>query len=250
MEQTPTTPLTQPPAAALTLFGDRLPLVQAYGALLAGTGVEHGLIGPREVPRMWDRHLLNCGAVASLIQPNAVVADIGAGAGLPGLVLAIARPDLQVTLVEPLQRRITWLVDAVRELDLDNVDVRRDRAENATDLCVDVVTSRAVAALPKLLGWSLPLLRGGGTMLALKGSSAAEELSSAQSAMKGAAVVSAEVLACGVGVLDPPTTVIRVVAGPRRRAAVASPTGKRSNRQARRASVQSAAEQPLQGDRG
>ncbi|MBO1756260.1 16S rRNA (guanine(527)-N(7))-methyltransferase RsmG [Allobranchiibius sp. CTAmp26] len=215
MEQQDSTTLPEAPAAAHTVFGERLGGAVAYAELLASTGVDHGLIGPREVPRLWERHLLNCAVVGDLIAPDARVADVGSGAGLPGLVLAILRPDLHVTLIEPLQRRVTWLDAAVEELGLINVDVRRARAQNATDLAVDVVCSRAVSRLSQLTEWSLPLLRDGGTMLALKGASAAEELRDAEQVLRRAGVVSTDVVQCGVGVVDPPTTVVRVVAGRR-----------------------------------
>lgn len=216
MEQLDSTTLSQPPDAAHAVFGDRLRGAVAYAELLATTGVDHGLIGPREVPRLWERHLLNCAVVVDLIPSGSRVADVGSGAGLPGLVLAILRPDLHLTLVEPLQRRVTWLDTAVQELGLDDVEVRRARAQNATDLAVDVVCSRAVARLSQLAGWSLPLLRDGGTMLALKGASAAEELQDAQQALRQAGVASSDVVQCGVGVVEPPTTVVRIVAGARR----------------------------------
>ena len=215
MEQHDSTTLPDAPTSAHTVFGEQLDVAVAYAGLLAGTGVDHGLIGPREVPRLWERHLLNCAVVADLIVPNARVADIGSGAGLPGLVLAIVRPDLHVTLVEPLQRRVTWLDSTVEALDLRNVEVRRARAQNAADLAVDVVCSRAVARLSQLIGWSLPLLCDGGTMLALKGASANEELQDAEQVLRRAGVTSNDVVQCGVGLVEPPTTVIRVVAGRR-----------------------------------
>ena len=230
MEHHSSTTLPEPPDAARSVFGAHLDGAVEYARLLATTGVDHGLIGPREVPRLWERHLLNCAVVADLIAPQAQVADVGSGAGLPGLVLAVLRPDLQVTLVEPLQRRVTWLDSAVIALGLDNVDVRRDRAQNATDLAVDVVCSRAVARLSQLVGWSLPLLRDAGTMLAMKGASAQDELHDARQVLRQAGVVSSEVVQCGVGLVDPPTTVVRIVAGRRQAAAAArtGPTGRTS----------------------
>lgn len=167
-----------PPPAAAGLFGERLPAMVRYAELLAGPGVERGLIGPREVERLWERHLLNCGAVAELIPSASKVVDVGSGGGLPGLVLAIARPDLQMILLEPLLRRTVFLAECVEELGLDNVEVRRGRAEEWAGgrLTAEVVTARAVAPLEKLVGWCLPLLAPNGRMLALKGEAAAAEL--------------------------------------------------------------------------
>lgn len=209
--------LPDAPDSAQMLFGDTLRTMVDYAALLASTGVDHGLIGPREVPRLWERHLLNCGVLSELIPCGATVADVGSGAGLPGLVLAISRPDLRLTLIEPLQRRVTWLDKAIDDLALGNVSVRRDRADQATDVQVEFVTSRAVAALPKLAQWCLPLLRDRGTMLALKGSSAEAELVAAEQALKKAGATSTEVVHCGVSFLDPPATVVRVQVGARPR---------------------------------
>jgi 16S rRNA (guanine527-N7)-methyltransferase len=152
-------------------------VAEAYAALLADDGVVRGLIGPREAPRLWERHLLNCAVLAELIDEGADVADIGSGAGLPGLVLAVVRPDLRLTLVEPLLRRATFLQDAVDRLGLDNVEVVRARAEELHGKReFSVVTSRAVAPLDRLLDWSMPLVRQGGCLLAMNGSSAAEEI--------------------------------------------------------------------------
>lgn len=158
------------------MFSSRLPVIEAYVDLLATEGVTRGLIGPREVPRLWSRHVMNSSAVLSRVPHGATVADVGTGAGLPGLVWAIARPDLTVTLIEPLLRRTTFLDEAVDQLGLDNVTVLRARAEDAGG-AFDVVTSRAVANLDKLGRWCMPLVRKpGGVMLALKGQSAAEEV--------------------------------------------------------------------------
>jgi 16S rRNA (guanine527-N7)-methyltransferase len=167
--------------AADTLFGDRLPMVERYAELLASAGVERGLIGPREVPRLWDRHLLSCAVLGEVVEQRATVVDVGSGAGLPGIPLALARPDLDVVLLEPLLRRVTFLGEVVEQLGLGSrVRVVRGRAEEKQVRLdvggADVVTSRAVAPLAKLAGWCLPLARDGGVMLALKGASAAEEL--------------------------------------------------------------------------
>jgi 16S rRNA (guanine527-N7)-methyltransferase len=182
-----------------------------YADLLATDGVVRGLIGPREVGRLWSRHLANCAVLEELVPPGAVVADVGSGAGLPGLPLAIVRPDLRVVLVEPLLRRATFLAEAVAALGLgDRVEVRRGRAEEQT-LAVDVVTARAVAPLDRLAGWTLPLARVGGTLLALKGEGAADEVTASAAALERLGGGQTEVLTCGAGVVDPPTTVVRVV---------------------------------------
>jgi 16S rRNA (guanine527-N7)-methyltransferase len=155
---------------------DRMPALRRYAALLADVGVTRGLIGPREVPRLWDRHLLNCGLLDPMVPEGARVVDLGSGAGLPGLVLALARPDLSITLVEPMLRRTTFLTQACEVLGLDEVRVLRGRAEDLTGERFDVVTARALAPLPKLLTWGLPLVAPGGVLLAMKGSSADDEI--------------------------------------------------------------------------
>ncbi len=200
-----------PAGASLTAFAD----------LLADVGVARGLIGPREVPRLWQRHLLNCAVVANpdegLVPAGCRVADVGSGAGLPGLVWAIARADITVVLIEPLLRRSTFLTEAVDELGLgDRVLVWRGRAEDAADTipAVDVVTARAVAPMERLLGWTVPLLTEGGRLVALKGSSAAKEVEDARTAASDAGLSDLEVLQVGAGVVDPTTT---VVVGVRRR---------------------------------
>ena len=166
------------PATARGVFSSAaLPMVERYARLLATDGVRRGLIGPREVPRLWDRHLINSAALAPALAPAATVADVGSGAGLPGLVLAIARPDLHITLIEPLLRRTIFLEEAVAALELDRVTVVRARAEELHGtLSFDVVTSRAVAPLERLLRWCMPLAGPDGCVLALKGAAAAEEV--------------------------------------------------------------------------
>ena len=169
--------LTHPPAQAAAVFGEALPRLEQYAALLAGPGTERGLLGPREVPRLWERHLLNCAGLSELVTDGQVVLDLGSGAGLPGLVLALQRPDVQVVLVESLQRRAAFLSECVAELGLRNTLVRRARAEELHGkLEVDVVTARAVAPVDRLAAWALPLLREGGRLLALKGERAEAEL--------------------------------------------------------------------------
>jgi 16S rRNA (guanine527-N7)-methyltransferase len=201
------------PAMAREVFGDALPAAERYAALLAGAGVERGLIGPREVDRLWDRHLLNCAVVAEIIKPGVAVIDLGSGAGLPGIVLALLRPDLSITLLEPLLRRATFLSECVAELGLDDITVRRARAEEvAGDLSCDVVTARAVAPLERLVRWGLPLLRPGGELLAFKGERARTELDEAGPTLRRFGVRTAELLQLGHGKVEPPTTIVRVVA--------------------------------------
>lgn len=200
--------------AAQALFGDRLPVAQRYVAHLASTGIVRGLIGPREAPRLWSRHVLNCAVIESLIAEGARVADVGSGAGLPGLCLAIARPDLQLTLIEPLERRVIWLNEVVEDLQLEGVRVLRARGEQVDELpggsSPDIVTARAVSGLGGLLDFTLPLLGGTGSLLALKGRSAADEVEKARRQLKRYRVSSTEVLTLGEDLLEEPTTVVRV----------------------------------------
>lgn len=204
-------PLEPVPDAAPAIFGDRLDLAERYAQLLATAGVEWGLLGPREVGRIWDRHLLNCAAAAELVEPGERIVDIGSGAGLPGLPMAIAKPGLRVVLVESLLRRTEFLAMVIDELGLD-VDVVRGRAEDPdvrrTAGGADAVTSRAVASLDKLARWSLPLLRQGGRLLAIKGERAADELQEHRRVLAKLGAVDARVVECGVSVLSPPTTVV------------------------------------------
>jgi 16S rRNA (guanine527-N7)-methyltransferase len=210
-----------PPAlldAAERCFGDRLGLAVRYAELLMSDGVVRGLIGPREAVRMWDRHILNCAVVSERISPDARVVDVGSGAGLPGIVLAVARPDLSVILLEPLARRTAFLSEVVTALGLDGTTVVRSRAEECVrgrDVprfgLADVVTARAVASLDRLTAWCLPLATVGGRVLALKGESAAEEVAAHRAAVAKLGGGVPEVRRCGVGVVDPPTTVVEVV---------------------------------------
>lgn len=204
-----------PPPALPDWLAPAASALSSYADLLAGPGVERGLIGPREVPRLWERHLLNCAVVADpaadLVVPGARVADVGSGAGLPGLVWALCRPDVSVVLVEPLLRRSTFLTEAVTTLELgDRVTVWRGRGEEAPREVgpVDVVTARAVAPLERLVGWTVPLLAEGGRLVALKGSSARQELDDAAEITAAAGLVGLEVRELGDGVVEPPTTVI------------------------------------------
>lgn len=186
------------PQAAAVVFGDRLPVVQAYAEMLATVGVERGLLGPRERPRLWERHLLNCAGLVELLEPGETVIDLGSGAGLPGVVLAAARPDLHVVLVEPLLRRATFLTEALAILELPQVTLRRSRAEDLTDeLMVDAVVARAVAPLERLAGWALPLLRPGGRLLALKGERAQTEMTAAQPELAGLGGVDPQLVTVG-----------------------------------------------------
>ncbi|MBB5871016.1 16S rRNA (guanine527-N7)-methyltransferase [Allocatelliglobosispora scoriae] len=198
--------------AATQIFGSRMSLASRYAELLVTDGVVRGLIGPREAPRIWDRHIVNCGVVSSLLTARETIVDVGSGAGLPGIVLAVARPDISVILVEPLARRTSFLVEAVAILELKNVTVQRGRAEEMVGKLppADVVTARAVAPLDRLAGWCLPLARIGGRMLALKGSSAAEEIIEHQSTVTRLGGGPATLHHCGVGLIDPPTTVVEV----------------------------------------
>lgn len=195
---------------------------QRYAELLAGAGVERGLVGPREVDRIWERHLLNSAAIAELIEPNARIVDIGSGAGLPGIPLALARPDLHVTLVEPMLRRTEFLREVVDELSLD-VRVIRGRAEEPAVRRqvgeVDAVVSRAVASLDKITKWSIPLLRPGGLMLAMKGARAEEEVREHRRVMASLGATDVRVMRCCADYLDPPATVVmawRLTPGERR----------------------------------
>lgn len=197
--------------AADQIFGDRLPLAERYVEHLATSGIERGLIGPREVPRLWERHVLNCAVVEEFIEDGARVADVGSGAGLPGLCLAIARPDLKLTLIEPLERRVIWLTEVVDDLGLDNVEILRSRAEQAVgQVEADYVTARAVSALVGLLDITLPILRGTGQLLALKGRSAADEITKAKKKLNKYGARETEILVAGETLLEEPTTVVRV----------------------------------------
>ena len=198
---------TRPPPEAAGAFVHGWDRAQAYAQILARAGVDRGLIGPREVPRLWERHLLNSVVVTSRIPENVTVADVGTGAGLPGLVWAIARPDLHVTLIEPLLRRVTFLEETVDELGLENVTIVRSRAEDATGT-FDVVTARAVAALDKLMTWCWPLVAPGGVLLALKGRTAADEIDEARPTLQRLGATSVEVRTYGE--LAVPTTVVEV----------------------------------------
>ncbi|MBO0748345.1 MAG: 16S rRNA (guanine(527)-N(7))-methyltransferase RsmG [Acidimicrobiaceae bacterium] len=190
---------------------DRLAVIEAYADWLADAGVVRGLIGPKEVPRLWDRHILNCGVLADLVPRDATVADVGSGAGLPGLVLGIGRPDLRVTLIEPLLRRTTFLSEVVADLGLENVEVLRGRAEDVHgSRRFEIVTSRAVAPLPRLLDSSMPLVAPSGALVAMKGSSAPEEIAQSADALARWGCEAPTIHVLGEGVLESTTVAVRV----------------------------------------
>lgn len=205
-------PATEPdPAAVVRLFQERAPLAYRYADLLTHEGVQRGLLGPREAPRVWPRHLLNCAVISSAIPPHARLCDLGSGAGLPGIVLAIARPDLTVTLVEPMLRRVTFLEEVIADLSLQHVEVRRSRAEELVGrVAFDVVTARAVASLEVLVRWGLPLVAPGGELVAMKGESADAELSAAAAAISRYGGAQARIEVLGDGMVTPLATVVRI----------------------------------------
>ncbi|MEJ1089643.1 16S rRNA (guanine(527)-N(7))-methyltransferase RsmG [Microbacterium sp. Mu-80] len=201
----PTTPEIEP-AAAVDLFGPRLDLARRYTDALVAEGETRGLIGPLELPRIWTRHILNSAIAAPLFDGS--VADVGSGAGLPGLVLAIARPDVQLTLIEPMERRVTWLNEQVESLGLDNVRVMRARGEDV-GLEFDAVTARAVSALRTLVPITAPLVKDGGELILLKGHNVPAEIDAAQKMFKKHKLSDVRVEVLGEGVLDEPTRVFR-----------------------------------------
>ncbi len=197
--------------AAQKIFSTELSLAQRYVEHLASSGIERGLLGPREVPRLWARHVLNCAVVQEAIDQESRVVDVGSGAGLPGLCLAISRPDLSLTLVEPLERRVIWLEEVVHDLGLKNVTIIRSRAEQlAGRLDADYVTARAVSVLSSLVDITLPILQGRGELLAIKGQSAEQEITKAQKKLDKYGVRQVAVLKLGVGILEQATTVVQV----------------------------------------
>ena len=235
----PPTPVEVPPTpdVAATVFGPRLALAEAYVARLADTGIAHGLIGPREAPRLWDRHVLNSAVAAPVFDQGARVADIGSGAGLPGIPLAIARPDLHLTLVEPLLRRTVWLSAAIDELGLTNVEVHRGRAESLWgETRFRHVTARAVARTGELARLTLPLLEAGGSLHALKGGRVDEELEADAALLTALGASRWSVSRFGAGIVDPETVVVSVevdTAGPVA-SATSPPRPTRSRRSGRR----------------
>jgi 16S rRNA (guanine527-N7)-methyltransferase len=192
-------------------FGPAAALARRYVEVLSTDGVRRGLLGPREVPRIWSRHVLNCVVIHPLVAQHSTVGDLGSGAGLPGIVLALARPDLTVTLIEPLLRRSAFLEAVAASLELTNVTVVRARAEDlAGTRAYDVVVARAVAPLDRLAGWALPLCVPGGELVALKGSSVQDEVSRAGPTLARLHAGPVRIESYGVGVVEPPTTVVRI----------------------------------------
>jgi 16S rRNA (guanine527-N7)-methyltransferase len=202
-----------PVAAAHALFGDRYPLAERYAEMLAGRGIDRGVIGPREAGRLWDRHLLNSAVLGELIPEGVRVLDLGSGAGLPGIPLAIARPDLTIVLLESMARRVAWLQEVIAELGM-AASVHHGRAEDpAVRAAVgsqDVVTARAVAPLGRLVGWALPLVVPHGRLLAVKGATAEQELARDIESVRAAGGAAVEVVQCGATIVHPPLTVIVV----------------------------------------
>jgi 16S rRNA (guanine527-N7)-methyltransferase len=196
------------PDTAEGVFGSQIGLARQYAQKLANDSDELGLLGPRELDKIWSRHILNSAVVAELIKPGDLVADVGSGAGLPGIPMAIAAPESNFVLIEPMERRASWLQEVVGELDLENVEVIRARAEEVEGGEFDVVTARAVAALDKLLRLCVPLLKPGGKVIALKGSKAPEEILEAQKLKKKLKIESFEIVVCGENFLAEPTSVV------------------------------------------
>lgn len=198
------------PASAAVVFGDRLDLARRFTAALGTHGEERGLIGPLEPPRLWNRHILNSAIAAPLFPTGGRVADVGSGAGLPGLVLAIARPDVEWVLIEPMERRVAWLNEQLRELGLDNVEVIRGRGEEwKQGPVLDAVTARAVSALRTLIPLTAPLLRSGGELILLKGANAENEIAAAEKAIRTYKLNDVRVEIVGEGVIAEPTRVLR-----------------------------------------
>lgn len=200
--------------AVAAVFGNGQERARRFVDHLTTSGVDRGLVGPREVPRIWTRHVLNCAVVGELIGADATVCDVGSGAGLPGVALALSRPDLEVVLVEPLLRRVTWLHEVIDDLGLERVRVVRGRAEDVVGTVrADVAVARAVAQLDVLARWCLPLLYPGGKLLAIKGRSAGEELAAGQETLERLGATDWHIVRSGEGTLAEPTTVVEIVAG-------------------------------------
>ena len=197
------------PAAAVAIFGDQIDQARSFAQTLANDSDELGLLGPRELDKLWSRHILNSVVVAELVSPGDKVADVGSGAGLPGIPMAIARPDADFVLIEPMERRSSWMLEVVEDLGLKNVRILRSRAEDVTEQDFDIVTARAVAALDKLLKMCVPLLKPGGALIALKGSKAAEEIANSKKLEEKLGISSFEILVCGEKFLPEPTSVVK-----------------------------------------
>lgn len=202
------------PAVAREILGEAIELGRRFTADLVAHGERLGLIGPLEVARLWSRHVLNCALVAPYLHPQGRLADVGSGAGLPGLVLALARPDVHVTLIEPMERRTDWLRDETQRLGLTNVTVLRARAEEATaDGPFDQVTARAVSALRTLIPITAPLVRSGGELLFLKGARVADEIGAAEKAIRRHRLTAIQVLELGGDQLPEATRLFRATVG-------------------------------------
>ena len=197
------------PEAAKAIFGSQIELAGGYAQVLANDSDELGLLGPRELDKIWSRHILNSAVVAEMVGQGELVADVGSGAGLPGIPMAIAAPETNFVLIEPMDRRASWLQGVARELGLENVQVVRARAEEVEGGQFDVVTARAVAALDKLLRLCVPLLKPGGRVIALKGSKAPEEIEAARKLQKKLKIESFEIVICGEKFLSEPTSVVK-----------------------------------------
>lgn len=210
----PAADVPAPSAEAVAVFGAALPAAQQYVRMLAVTGVAWGLLGPREVPRLWTRHLLNCAALTDLVPTPSTLVDLGSGAGLPGIVLALLLPDVQVTLLERMERRAKFLAQCVAELPLANATVLRATAEEvAGKLSADVVTARAVAPLGRLAGLAAGLVRPGGLILAIKGATADQEVAEARPVLRRLGMREVAVVRAGDGKVDRAATVVRLIAG-------------------------------------
>jgi 16S rRNA (guanine527-N7)-methyltransferase len=197
------------PESAKAIFGPQIEKARAFAQKLANDSDDLGLLGPRELDKLWSRHILNSAVVAETVNPGDHVADVGSGAGLPGIPMAIALPEAHFVLIEPMERRSTWMLEVIQELGLTNVEVRKARAEEVLDLKFDIVTARAVAALDKLLRLTVPLLKPGGSLIALKGSKAAEEIEAAKMLQKKLGIAAFEIQICGEKFLAEPTSVVK-----------------------------------------
>ena len=197
------------PESANAIFGPQIEKARAFAQKLANDSDDLGLLGPRELDKLWSRHILNSAVVSETVKAGDLVADVGSGAGLPGIPMAIALPEASFVLIEPMERRSSWMLEVIEELGLTNLEVRRARAEEVLDLKFDIVTARAVAALDKLLRLTVHLLKPGGSLIALKGSKAAEEIEAAKRLQKKLGIASFEIEICGEKFLAEPTSVVK-----------------------------------------
>ncbi len=197
------------PESAKAIFGPQIEKARAFAQKLANDSDDLGLLGPRELDKLWSRHILNSAVVSETVKAGDLVADVGSGAGLPGIPMAIALPEAHFVLIEPMERRSSWMLEVIEELGLTNIEVRRARAEEVLDLKFDIVTARAVAALDKLLRLTVHLLKPGGSLIALKGSKASEEIEVARKLQKKLGIASFEIQICGEKFLAEPTSVVK-----------------------------------------